>query len=88
MRNRARQVSYHVAQGFWPAKPTVLVNGGYIDQSGNKWVKVRFKRKAAFAPLNDLVTGNRAFYRKLADQGVVILKEDLKGYNHFEGTGG
>jgi hypothetical protein len=27
VKNRARQVSYHVAQGFWPAKPTVLVNG-------------------------------------------------------------
>jgi hypothetical protein len=27
VKNRARQVSYHVAQGFWPAKPTALVNG-------------------------------------------------------------
>jgi hypothetical protein len=32
VRNRARQVSYHVAQGFWPAKPTALVNRAVVER--------------------------------------------------------
>ena len=55
----------------------ILVRG-YVDQTGQKWVRVGFQGKWAFAPRAELVSTSSAFFQRLERQDVAILDPKLQ----------
>jgi hypothetical protein len=58
--------------------PTGLNVVGYEDQHGDKWLRVGFRGKWAFARRADLLGERTSFFKKLERQDVAILESALQ----------
>ncbi|MER8569066.1 DUF927 domain-containing protein [Mesorhizobium sp. M0924] len=57
----------------FPASHQVIKVGGYVDQYGEKWLRVFMGDRYAFAPLRKLIVEPTKFWQELYDRGLTVV---------------